>query len=438
MRANEEVFKLFCYSCNGCRAAAHATSRAGALSHGITALCLLLIAVSLAGCEGKSEKEREREKGVGQGSAEPRARVSPDGSIRLSPQQVRANAILTARPRQETLAPSIAVIGRVQAQPGREAEIAPPFAGRLISSGASIPTVGTSVKRGQILVELEQLLTAPERTQYASQVTQAEASATQAQQEVDLRSVELDRAKQLFNGGAIPQKQYQTAEFNLRQAESRLQSAQKSIAQFQALLSQGSQGPRRVPILAPISGTVVTSDLTLGMQVDPAKNLMRIVDLSTVWVQAAVPESELGATRKVGRAEVTSPAVPGRIFQATLVTVGPLVDAVNRTVPVIYRVNNSDASLKVDMTAEVRIPTGAPMPVLLIPASAVLYGAGQSLVFIEQQPGSYQRRNVITGESRGTEVIVRSGLNPGEKVVSVGAETLRSELLKSDIPTQEQ
>lgn len=394
-------------------------------------------AVSFAGCEGKSEKEREREKGVGQGSAESRAKVSTNGSIQLSPQQVRANAIQTVRPREETLASPIAVIGRVQAQPGREAEVTPPFAGRLISSGASIPTVGTSVRRGQILVELEQLLTAAERTQYAPQVTQSEASATQAQQEVDLRRVELDRAKQLYDGGAIPLKQYQTAEFNLRQAESRLQSALKSVEQFQALLSQGSQGPRRVPVIAPISGTVVTSELTPGMQVDPAKSLMKIVDLSTVWVQAAVPESELGTTRKTGRADITSPAFPGRIFQTTLVTVGPMVDAANRTVPVIYRVNNSDASLKVDMTADVRIPTGSPMPVLLIPASAVLYGAGQSLVFVERQPGSYQRRNVVTGESRGTEVVVRSGLNPGEKVVSVGAETLRSELLRGDIPSEE-
>ena len=74
---------------------------------------------------------------------------------------------------------------------------------------------------------------------------------------------------------------------------------------------------------------------------------------------------------------------------------------------------------------------------MLIPASAVLYGAGQSLVFVERQPGIYQRRSVITGESRGAEIVVRSGLKPGEKVVSVGAETLRGELLRGDIPSEE-
>ena len=398
---------------------------------------LLLLAVSFSGCDAKSEKEREREKGAGQASATPPAKVSGDGSVQVSPQQAQANGIQTAALREETLAPAISVTGRVQAQPGRKSEVISPFAGRLVVSRASVPRVGSIVKQGQVLAELEQLLTAPERTQFASQITQFEATAAQTQQEVDLRRIELDRAKQLYEGGAIPLKQYQTAEFNLRQTETRLKSARDSLAQFQALLSQGDKGPRRIPIIAPITGTVMASDLTNGMQVDPAKILMRIVDLSTVWVQAAVPESALGAIRKENRAEVTSPAVPGRIYHAALVTVGPAVDLASRTIPLIYTVSNSDAALKVDMTADVRIPTGPPRLALLVPASAVLYGAGQSLVFIERAPGSYQRRSIVTGESRGTDLVVRSGLKPGEKVVSVGAETLRSELLRGDIPSEE-
>jgi cobalt-zinc-cadmium efflux system membrane fusion protein len=129
--------------------------------------------------------------------------------------------------------------------------------------------------------------------------------------------------------------------------------------------------------------------------------------------------------------------VPGHIYQAALVTVGPAVDLASRTVPVIYSVTNRDAALKVDMTAEARIPTGPRAPALLVPASAVLYGAGQALVFVERAPGSYQRRTITTGESRGSEVVVHSGLNPGEKVVSAGAEALRSELLRGAIPTEE-
>ncbi len=403
----------------------------------MASVCLLLLAVSFSGCEAKSEKEREREKAVGQANATPPAKVSGDGSIQVSPKQVQANGIQMAAPREEQLAPAIAVVGRVQAEPGRESEVVSPFAGRLVALRAAVPRVGSMVKQGQVLAELEQLLTAPERTQFASQITQFEATAAQTRQEVDLRRIELDRAKQLYEGGAIPLKLYQTSEFNLRQAETRLKSARDSVTQFQELLSQGDTGPRRIPIVAPITGTVMASDLTAGMQVDPAKSLMRIVDLSAVWVQAAVPESVLGSIRKVSLAEVTSPAVPGRTYQASLVTVGPAVDLASRTIAVIYSVSNSDAALKVDMTANVRIPTGPSTVALLIPVSAVLYGAGQSIVFVEQKPGSFQRRDIATGESRGTDIVVRSGLKAGEKIVSVGAETLRSELLKGDIPSEE-
>lgn len=407
-----------------------------ALTRAIATACLVLLAFAFAGCRGKGEKG-ERDEAAKEGGKQTSAKVSADGSIQLSAQQAQANGIQTATPREELLAPAINVVGRVQAQPGRESEVFSPFAGRLIAAGSGPPGTGTAVKQGQVLAELEQLLTAPERTQYASQVTQLDAAATQAQQEVDLRRVELDRAKQLYDGGAIPLKQVQTAEFNLRQAESRFQSALTAAAEFRSLLSAQGSGPRRVSIVAPISGTVVTSDLTPGMQVDPAKSLMKIVDLSTVWVEAAVPEAQLGVTRQSGRAEVTTPAAPGRIYQAALVTVGPAVDLASRTAAVIYRVTNSDSALKLDMTAEVRIPTGPRTPVLLVPASAVLYGAGQAMLFVERAPGSYQRRTITTGETRGPDVVVRSGLNPGEKVVSAGAEALRSELLKGTISTEE-
>ena len=79
-----------------------------------------LLVILIAGCESKSEAERERESGVGQRSTTPPAKVSADGSIQLSPQQVQANAIRTVMPREETLAPAIAVVGRVQAEPVSE------------------------------------------------------------------------------------------------------------------------------------------------------------------------------------------------------------------------------------------------------------------------------------------------------------------------------
>ena len=402
----------------------------------IASLCLFSLVLLWAGCGGKGEKEREREEAAELGKKAPAA-AAPAGAIRLLAQQVQANGIQTAAARQERLAPAVAVVGRVQAQPGRESEVFSPFAGRLVAAGAAPPRPGSTVKQGQVLAELEQHMTAPERTQFASQVTQSEASATQAQQEVDLRRNELDRAKQLYEGGAIPLKQYQTAEFNLQQAESRLKAARATVAQFERLLSSGGGSPRRIPIVAPISGTVVTTELTPGMQVDPAKTLMKIVDLSTVWVEAAVPEADLGAVRKAGRAEVTAAAVPGRIYTAGLVTVGAAADLASRTVPIIFNVANGDGALKVDMTADVRIPSGPRALVVLIPASAVLYGGGQALVFVEQASGLYQRRSIAAGEGRGSEVVVRSGLNPGELVVSAGAEALRSELLKGQIQVEE-
>jgi cobalt-zinc-cadmium efflux system membrane fusion protein len=292
------------------------------------------------------------------------------------------------------------------------------------------------VRQGQVIAEVEQPLPATEKTQFASQAAQLQTEAVQAEQEVAFRQTELERAKQLYEGGAISLKQLQTAEFNLKQAQARSDGARRAKAQLEAAISSQNTGPRRAPILAPISGSVIAADAAAGEQVDPAKSLLTIADLSSVWVEAAIHESQLQSVRRAPRAEVTTPASPGRIYAGSLVTISQVLDPEHRTVKVIYAVNNADGSLKLGLAAEARIPMGSPRRVLLIPASAVLQEENQSLVFVESAPGVYRRRAITTGERRGDQIVVSSGLALGEQVVSSGAASLRSETLKGQIPTE--
>src|SRR5207249_7297587 len=125
--------------------------------------------------------------------------------------------------------------------------------------------------------EVEQIFPASERLQVKTASLQLETEINQARQELDLRQRELDRARQLYDGGAIPQKQLQTAEFNIQQAQAKLDGAGRAKAEYDAAISQQSE-QRRTAIHAPISGTVAAIDLVSGQQVDPSKSLMIIVD----------------------------------------------------------------------------------------------------------------------------------------------------------------
>ena len=90
------------------------------------------------------------------------------------------------------------------------------------------------------------------------------------------------------------------------------------------------------------------------------------------------------------------------------------------------------------MAVEAHIPAGPPQKTIVVPASAILSEQGVSSVFVETEPGVFQRRLVTSGERKGSNVAIVSGLAAGEKVVSIGAQSLNSEALKSLIPADDE
>jgi cobalt-zinc-cadmium efflux system membrane fusion protein len=361
--------------------------------------------------------------------------VAPDGSIHLKPEQIQANGIQTSEVTETDVTPSINATGRVKARAGGEAQVFSPFPGKLIADSARLPRPGDFVKQGQLIGEVEQQFVASERLQMTATTVQLEAGIEQAQQEVNLRQTEVNRAQQLYDGGAIPLKQLQSAQFDLKAATSKLEGAVRTKQQYEEAQSQSNGAARRAPITVPISGTVMSMDLAGGQQVDPSKALLTVVDLNDVWIEAAVHENDLPHTRHAKSAEVQAPgthAVSGR-----LVTIGNLVDPENRTVPVTFNVANPGTTLKIGMFVAVRIPTGPSARALTIPASAILPEQGAASVFVETQPGVYVRKPVMLGEHAGDAVVVVGGLSKGDRVVSTGAQMLRSESLKAQIPVED-
>src|SRR5262249_55251378 len=152
------------------------------------------------------------------------------------------------------------------------------------------------IRAGQWLADIEQILAASERVQLRTASLQLQTEIDQARHELDLRQKEFDRSRELYGGGAIALKEFQTAESSLKQAQAKLEGAQRAKSEYdQAAAPQSEQ--RRTPIRAPISGTIVSVDMVPGEQVEPSKSLMTIVDTSTVWAEVAVHESDLAQIR---------------------------------------------------------------------------------------------------------------------------------------------
>ncbi|HEV3217323.1 MAG TPA: efflux RND transporter periplasmic adaptor subunit [Vicinamibacterales bacterium] len=360
--------------------------------------------------------------------------ASADGTIHLSADQVRASGIRSAEVVERDVAPTIVALARVKARAGGMAEVFSPFPGRLV--GGSPPKIGDSVRQGQRIAEVEQQFAAGDQVQMSTTAIQAHTMFEQAQQELAQKQAELNRAQQLYDGGAIPQKQLQVAQFDVAQAETRLEGARRAMQQYDAAISTSNSSTRRRAIVAPISGTVVASTGTLGQQIDPSKNLLTIADLRTVWVEAAVHEQDLSRIGAARTAEIVIPGSTAATLTGTLITIGSLIDSQNRTAPVIFSVDNRASALRIDMFVEAHIPTGSSSKVLIVPASAVLAEGTAPAVYIETQPGVYVRKAVGLGDRSGDTVVVSSGLKKGDKIVTVGAGALRSESMKSEIPAE--
>jgi Cu(I)/Ag(I) efflux system membrane fusion protein len=180
-------------------------------------------------------------------------------------------------------------------------------------------------------------------------------------------------------------------------------------------------------ITSSVSG-IVTQKLVVPQQyVTQGQTLLQVADLSTVWVEADVPESELGIIRVGQRVAISSPSYPGIDFPGSIAFIQPVVAGETRTNKVRVELPNPALRLKPDMFVSVRIQSETGTANLVVPASAVVDRGQQQFVWVEAGPGSYTPRQIRVGVRTADKVEIVSGLTEGEKVVVNGGFLLDSE-----------
>ena len=189
--------------------------------------------------------------------------------------------------------------------------------------------------------------------------------------------------------------------------------------------SGGAQ--RRVAITAPQAGVVTELMVREGAQVTPGMPLMKLADLSKVWVQVEVPEAQASWVAVGKPAEARLKAVPGRVFEGTVDYLYPLLDAQTRTLRARLVFDNADGALKPGMYAEATLFGGAKSDVTLVPSEAVIRTGTRSVVLVAEDVGRYRPVEVILGPERSSEIVVLEGLQAGQQVVVSGQFLIDSE-----------
>lgn len=345
-----------------------------------------------------------------------------DGGIAFTKEQQWKIDFATAEAVKGVVRESVAATGTIKAQPDGEALLAAPMAG-LVRPAGSFPRVGQAVKKGQVLAYFVPRLGG--ETDHAS----LETAAARARIGLEQAQRERERMESLFRDEAIAEKRLLDARANEGIAAAEYEAARQRLGQ----LGDGGGG---IALRAPIDGVVADVPVAPGAFVAEGAPLIHIANTGKLWLEARVPESDIGRLGTPSGAWFAADGYTGNFTIETgnngkLVAVGGVVDAVTRTVPVIFEFANPGRALPLGLTVKVRLFAGGGHQGIVVPAGAVQDESGTSVVYVQTGGESFARSIVQAGTRDGERIEIKAGLEPGQRIVSEGAYLIRLSATKS-------
>ena len=349
--------------------------------------------------------------------------ASSTGEVRLpvnSPQlqRIKVATVQAARVAlDEVVAP-----GKIESNPNRISRVVMPVAGRVTRV---MVAVGDAVTEGQPLLTIQSPDASTATSTYQQTLARlGETRATLAKAEADL-----SRVKDLYAGRAIAQKEVVSAEAALAQAKSAGEQAQatqdESLRRLEILgVKPGDTNPT-IQVRSPLAGKILDLSVTSGeYRNDTSAPLMTIADLSSVFMAADVPESQIRLVTRGETVKITLSAYPDEVFTGTVARIADVVDPLTRTIKVRAALNNAQGRLRPDMFGEIRHEeTFKRVPV--VPSSAVVQSDKRSIVYREKSQGVYEPVTITFGKQDGDRVPVLTGLAAGDRIVIDGGMLLK-------------
>jgi membrane fusion protein (multidrug efflux system) len=310
-------------------------------------------------------------------------------------------AVTTVVAKQETWPSTLTVIGTAAAIQG-------------VTVSADLPgTVdkihfesGQWVKQGDVLVELD---TRQERAQLANMEAQR-----------DLAKINYGRTQELVKEGVIARSEYDNVTSQQKVTEAQVGDTKAAIA--------------RKTIRAPFSGVLGIRQVNLGQYLAAGQAIVSLQSLNPIYVNFGIPQQQTGQVG-VGRTlRVTSDDLKGAQFSGRINALDSVVNEQTRNIQVQATLSNPGGKLRPGMFVTVEFPLGKPRQIMPLPASAINYAPYGDSVYIvtemtDPKGHTYKgvRQQVVKIEgSRGDQVAITSGLNPGDEVVSSGVFRLRN------------
>jgi len=294
--------------------------------------------------------------------------------------------------------------------------------------------VGDRVTAGQELGRLE-----PRLSSGGEDRASLDAAATEAQTTLDGARADLARAERLFQERAVPGRRVEDARRAVAVAEARVTAARARLAQRDEVLRSGggAASGNAFVLRAPITGRVADVFAALGASYTEGTPLFRVVQGDRVELRAQVPPSEADLARTLTAVALE---VPGRSEPIELVPDhihdAGVIDPKTRALPLQIEVENRSGHLLLGQTGTAILYTGRTQRMPVVPKEAVLTEAGRPFVFVQIAGERFARRPVDVVSRDGGVVGLRTGVAPGERVVTRGAYEIQLASAAKGLPAE--
>lgn len=358
-------------------------------------------------------------------SFQPSAQHETTDTLTFTEAELKQFGISMTAVTKQPLQDQLTLTANIVANQNKLAHVTPRIEGKL---SKVIANLGDQVTAGQRLAEIDSIQMGEARAQYRS-----------SQSELALAQANYERISRLHEDKVVPQKQLIESQSVLERAKSAAYADSERLRMYGGLSKENGakQSGSTYVLTAPFAGIVLEKNAVIGELAKTTDSIFTIADMSTVWIEADVPEKDLKDMAIGKNASVTVSAYPEEIFSGTVSYLASMVDKTTRTVKARIELRNPDHKLRIDMFATAVLSHAASQEVLAVPTDAIVMIQGIPHVYIAQkksaQQTSFEARPVSLGQRVNAYVEIKSGLREGEQMVQSGVYALKARQLKSQI-----
>jgi len=292
---------------------------------------------------------------------------------------------------------------------------------------------GNIVEKGQVLSVIQSLEF--ENLQYMM---------IQEKQQLELESKDLDRVNRLVDLGILPGKllieldlKYKGHMNSYNVMRRKLKTLGLDDHDSDRIIMKG-EPVKEFEILAPAAGMIGHTDIRQGKVVGPKDHLFEIHDMTTVWLQGHIMESDLYKVKTGQEVNVRFAAYPGKVFNGKIDLIDFAVDPAQKTIRIWAKITNPDFLLKPGMFGQMELIVRKNEAAIAVPRAAVLSNGEDQFVFIENDESVYELKYITRGTSNESFVEVFDAVLPGDKVIVSGHHQLAALFKRSTLSLSEE